>query len=201
MRAIVCTGPNNYSLSTLYTRQPKDYIIGADQGAYILAKNEIPFDLAVGDFDSVSKSELEHIKKYAKNINEYPIKKDYTDTHLAIIIAQEQGYDEIVIYGGLGERLDHTFANVHLLTLGNITMVSDKEKVYVITPGTHKIKNEFKYISFFAFEDVKELSLTGFDYPLVKHNLKRYVPLCVSNKGEGTVSFSAGLLLVIHQNE
>jgi thiamine pyrophosphokinase len=106
-----------------------------------------------------------------------------------------------LIIGGIGGRFDHSFVNVHLLTLGNISMQSSLEFMYVLQPGEHTIENTHKYISFFAMDTVTNLSLYGFTYELKDITLKQGDPLCISNRGSGVVTFETGALLVIHQNE
>ena len=200
MKCNIVTGPNNYELKSMFTVD-ETFTIGADIGAYILSKNEIEFDLALGDFDSVSPYEFEKIQKYAKEVKEYPIKKDRTDTFLAVEEALKRGFNDITIYGGLGGRMDHTYANILLLKLGDIKIVSENEVMYILDPNTYEINNTFNYISFFALEDVKGLTLHGFNYELNNYDLSEDDPLCVSNTGKGTVSFKEGTLLVIHQKE
>ncbi|AIO19571.1 Thiamine pyrophosphokinase [Candidatus Izimaplasma bacterium HR1] len=200
MKCNIVTGPNNYDLKEIFTVD-ETFTIGADIGAYILSKNEVKFDLALGDFDSVTPYEFEKIKKYAKEIKEYPIKKDRTDTFLAVEEALIRGFDDITIYGGLGRRMDHTIANIMLLKLGDIKIVSENEVMYILDPNTYEINNTYKYISFFALEDVEGLTLHGFEYELNNYSLTVDDPICISNKGKGTVSFKEGLLLVVHQKE
>ncbi len=62
MKCRIVTGPRNFDLSKIFKRDDEDFIIGADQGALLLASNDIYFDLALGDFDSVTEKELELIK-------------------------------------------------------------------------------------------------------------------------------------------
>jgi len=97
--------------------------------------------------------------------------------------------------------LDHSYANIQLLRQGNITLITNHEKIYLLSPGKHAIQNNHSYISFFAIEDVINLSLTGFKYELQNVELPVGDPLCISNQKEGVVAFDLGLLLVIHQNE
>jgi len=200
MKCKIVTGPNNYDLKKIY-EDDGTYTIGADIGAYLLAKSDIDFDLALGDFDSVTLTELDEIKLHAKEVLEYPIKKNSTDTYLAVEEALKRGYDDITIYGGLGNRIDHSLANIMLLKLGDVTIVTETEIMYVVDPGTYEINNEYDFVSFFAEEDVKQLSLKGFDYELDNYDLNVADPLCVSNRGKGTISFTEGSLLVIHQKE
>jgi len=197
----IFTGPNNYDISSLYNKEENEFIIGVDIGAYLLSKNKINMDLALGDFDSVNEKEYATIKEYSNEIKIFKEKKNFTDTYLAIQHALLMDYDEIVIYGGTGGRFDHEFANMNLLKLGKISIVSNNVLMYMLDPGSYEIENEFKYISFFAIEDVSNLTLKGFKYELKDIQLSTEDPLCISNENEGRLSFKEGLLLVVHQNE
>lgn len=197
----IFTGPSNYDISSLYNKDKKEFVIGVDIGAFLLAKHKIRFDLAIGDFDSVNEKQYQTIQEYCAEIKTFQKKKNFTDTYLALQEALKMDYDEIVIYGGTGGRLDHEFANMNLLKLGKISIVSDNVMMYMLDPGRYEIENKYKYISFFAIEDVIDLNLKGFKYELSNVNLTTEDPLCISNELEGTLHFEKGLLLVIHQNE
>ena len=196
----IFTGPNNYDLSSLYSKEKNEFIIGVDIGAYLLALDNIKIDLAIGDFDSVDSVEFELIKKHSNEIKKYDEKKDYTDTYLAIQVALSMEYDEIVIYGGTGGRFDHEFANMNILKLGKISIVSNDIMMYMLDPGSYEIENKFRYISFFAIEDIKDLTLKGFKYEISNIDLSTENPLCISNELQGSLNFKKGLLLVVHQN-
>ncbi len=196
----IFTGPNNYDLSSLYNMEENEFIIGVDIGAYLLALDNIKIDLAIGDFDSVDSVEFELIKKHSKEIKKYDQKKDFTDTYLALQVALSMEYDEIVIYGGTGGRFDHEFANMNLLKLGRISIVSNDIMMYMLDPGSYEIENRFRYISFFAIEDIKDLTLKGFKYEISNIDLSTENPLCISNELQGSLNFEKGLLLIVHQN-
>ena len=87
------------------------------------------------------------------------------------------------------------------LKLGKISIASNNILMYMLDPGSYEIENKFKYISFFAIEDIKDLTLKGFKFEVNNIDLSTEDPLCVSNEFEGSVTFKEGLLLVIHQNE
>jgi len=195
------TGPLNYNVSNLYQKDESEYIIGVDQGCKLLIENGITIDLALGDFDSLSESDDEILSKHSKSIKKFESVKDYTDTFLALKEALELNHTEIVIFGGIGKRFDHTFANLNLLKLGNIKMINDTTEMYMLDPGTYEIENAHKFISFFAIEDVENLTLNGFKYELDNIRLDIDDPLCISNEGSGTLSFSKGLLLVVSVND
>ena len=91
--------------------QKGDLVIAADGGYAYLKQLGIYPDVLLGDFDS-----LEYVPEHEHILKHSPIKDD-TDMALAVFYAQERGYRLFYLYGGLGgKRLDHTIANVQLLT-------------------------------------------------------------------------------------
>ncbi len=197
----IFSGPLNYDVKTLYTKDDNEFIIGVDQGCEVLIDNNITIDLALGDFDSLNEELLHQINQKAEEVRTFNKVKNSTDTYMAIKEALKMDYDEIVIYGGLGNRVDHSIANIMLLKLGIIVIVNNTTKMFMLNPGTYSIENEYKYISFFANEDVTNLSLEGFKYELQNITLLEEDPLCISNEGSGTITFDEGVLLVIQTNE
>ncbi|MCK5388524.1 MAG: thiamine diphosphokinase [Candidatus Izimaplasma sp.] len=197
----IFAGPLTYDFNKLYSRDEEEYIVGVDHGALLLLQNNMKIDLAIGDFDSVTEEEYKNIEEVAVVTKKFHTRKDYTDLYLAIEDVLEIDYERIVIYGAMGGRFDHSYANFSLLRLGSISIQTEEALMYALKPGTHLIKNKYKYISFFALEDIIDLTIKDFLYE--KRNFKLLVddPLCISNEGEGVVSFSEGLLLVIHQDE
>ena len=72
----IFTGPNNYDISSLYNKEENEFIVGVDIGAYLLSKNKINMDLALGDFDSVNEKEYATIKEYSNEIKIFKEKKN-----------------------------------------------------------------------------------------------------------------------------
>ena len=197
----IFTGPLNYDIKNIYNKDENEYIIGVDQGCKLLIDNNMKIDLALGDFDSIEKNSFDSIKEYAKKTVIFNKNKNYTDTFLAVSKALTLEHTEIIIYGGLGKRTDHTLANINLLKLGNINIVNNETIMYMLNPGVYEVSPSFKYISFFAIEDISKLNLVGFKFDVEDYDLIVDDPLCISNEGKGKVSFEEGLLLVIEQNE
>ncbi len=197
----IFTNPLSYTLDTLYQKDSEEVLIGVEDGAYLAVKKGLKLDVVIGDFDSLDQTKITFVKQNAAKTIEYPKKKDYTDTYLAVKAALEYTPDEIQIYGGIGARFDHTYANILLLNLGPIVMLDDSHKVYTLDPGEYTIENRFEYVSLFALEDVKGLSLKGFAYNLDKYDLAMDDPLCISNQGSGTLTFDEGVLLVIESSD
>ncbi len=188
--------PFDYNEYIIKKINKEDIIIGADRGALYLAEHQMRLDLAIGDFDSVNEKELLKIKEYAKAIEIYPAKKDWTDSFLAVKKAKEFNAEEIIVHGGIGGRISHTLANLMLLE-ENVKIHTSTKTLFVLNPGIKHIKNNKKYISFFALKEVHYLTLKGFEFEINNYNLLTTDSLCASNLGSGTVSFKTGKLLCV----
>lgn len=181
-----------------------DYI-GVDHGAYVCAKNHIPMVYAIGDFDSVNEEEFACIKDASKTIEKLSTHKDETDTESAILYALKKGYDDILLYGGLGGRLDHEMANLYLLMHRDypITMINDKNRIRVFHEGIHHCKKAYTYFSFLPLEKCC-ISLQGFAYPL-DHRILSTNDICtISNEiidKEAQVIVHKGRILVIESDD
>ena len=200
MRVNVYADPADYTLSAEDIAWA-NYHIGLEQGALKALQEGVPLDVLMGDFDSVSEADLAALKTSGVKMLTYPSEKDDSDTALAIQYALEQGATTIRVYGGIGNRLDHTYANLLWCKMAPVTFMNDVSKMYVLAPGNHRLTPRFKVVSFFALDEALTLSLEGFKYPLKDYTLTINDPLCLSNEGSGTVSFEQGLLLVIESNE
>ena len=204
---IVCGSPQLWLPDDL-----AGYIVGVDRGAIALIERNIAFDVAVGDFDSVSEIELERIRAKAGVVLELPENKDMTDCEAATQHVMEKGYRDIYLYGAMGGRFDHQFAVIGLMLKyakqdGAICLIDEQNSVFILVAGVHCIEfdRSKKYISFFALEStVKNLTLGNVEYSLRGYDLTVDDSLCVSNKPLGTsidVSFDEGYLLVVQSSD
>lgn len=188
-------------------------LVGVDYGAFSLAKRKRRFDLAIGDFDSVTACELETIRQYARKIVFLPCQKDETDTEFALQYFIKRGYHSFHLCNSIGGRFDHSLANVilakRLVLLGNDIDLSGKRiKVRILRPGSYVIKRRdypFRYCSFFALsEQVQQLTLEGFCYPLNEQDLSMNDIYTISNElksDEARITFSSGLLLLVNTED
>lgn len=176
------------------------YIIGADFGALFAIQNNLKLDVAIGDFDSITPNELTLVKKNSKKIIQLNPIKDKTDSNEAIEYAYSLG-ENVTILGGIqGNRIEHFLANVFLFKkYPKLVMIDHNSRIEIVTSPTKIFKNDYKYISFFALEEVVDLTLKGFKYPLTNYNLKIFDPLCISNEliTTGEIIFTQGMLLMI----
>ena len=160
-------------------------------------------DCAVGDFDSISANELESLKQYTKVIELNPVKDD-TDTLHALRLYSN--YDNLIILGGItGSRIDHFIANLKLFyEFPNLIIKDDNTEIKLCDKHLFFQKDEYNFYSFFALEDVYDLSLKGFKYELDNFYLSHTSPLGVSNEiieNKASLSYSKGKLLLIKTKE
>lgn len=146
------------------------FIIIADGGAKILRRYGLKADLLLGDLDSIDEDSLNYIKKNNIKISKFPAKKDLTDTHLCIEYLLKNKYDDIVIIGALGTRLDHELANVSILKklyrLNIKAKIEDNNnEVYYVEEGNYSFKKgNKKYISVINLCEETIYSTKGLEY-------------------------------------
>lgn len=153
MNTLIITGGNINKEFLQKILQKKEYskIIAADKGLEILNKINVKPDFIIGDFDSVNKKILEKYKNIP--ITYLKPEKDFTDTHMALKLAIEQGFKNISIVGAIGTRFDHCIANVHILkeALENnveVEIINENNKIKLVNKETKiKKENEYKYTS------------------------------------------------------
>lgn len=184
-------------------------IIAVDKGLENLYKLNIIPNHIVGDLDSV---DMDIFNYYINNpniqIHKYIPEKDFTDTDIALNLAISLHSTNITIIGAIGTRIDHTLANIHILTTSlnaNIPcqIIDRNNKIYLIDkPLTlQKSKTYGKYISLIPLtSSVDELTLKGFKYPLENYSLVVGKSLGVSNEitqDTASIELKQGILVVI----
>ena len=180
-----------------------DLVIAADGGYSVLKEKGIRCDLLIGDMDSIkdTPNDIQAIK--------HPVEKDETDMHLAYLEGKRRGYESFAIYGGVGGRSDHTFANYCLLSY--IKNDGNNAKLFGKSDVAFAIKNEVtrvsgkpqKSISIFAFGGIAEgVSIRGLYYELKDGRLLPEFPLGVSNHftdRDAEIEVKNGTLLIISE--
>lgn len=188
-------------------------IIAGDRGLEALYKLKIIPNHVVGDFDSVSAEILEFYKKQSQIIfHTYHPEKDNTDTDIALKLAIGLKSSEITIMGALGRRMDHAIANIHILKDALETnipcqILDEHNRIYLINKEITLEKNRVygKYISLIPLtSEVKDLTLTGFKYPLNNYDLPIGTSLGVSNEiveNIAQIKMKKGILIVIESKD
>ena len=187
---------------TLHCRPGEgDLVIAADAGYRTCVALGVTPDLLIGDFDSME------APADFPNILRAPVEKDDTDTMLAIKTGLERGYRDFVLYGCLGGRLDHAYANLQALVFlarrgASGWLLGEGLAVTAIRNGRLDFAPEHEgVISVFCPDgEARGVTLTGLHYPLQDAVLTSAFPLGVSNRFTGeaaSVSVEDGTLLVM----
>lgn len=203
---ILGAGPiEDYALLRPSVR-PEDVVICADGGYRHALAWGIEPQWLVGDFDS-NRLPVEH-----PNVIRVKPEKDDTDMELAVRKGIQLGCQEFVIYGALGGRLDHTIANLQMLSVLlnqgiKATIRDEQNELFLLNPGTVVLnQNDFPYVSLFSFSERCEgITLVGMKYPLENAVLtNQSAGLGVSNEileSSATISFRSGTLIVIRSRD
>jgi thiamine pyrophosphokinase len=148
----------------------KDYstLICADGGANSTRKLKITPDFIIGDFDSISETTLYKFKLSSKIIQ---IKRQNdTDVEKCLKFAIQKKFDEAVLLGVTGNRLDHTFCNLGIvLKFFNRIKLRIIAENSILTPYTGNIElktHPNETISLYGFDKKTKLNASGLKYPL-----------------------------------
>jgi thiamine pyrophosphokinase len=113
--AIVLAGGDPVASGIRRSLPDDAYVVAADSGVHLADGLDLHVDCVVGDMDSADPMVVDAAARAGATIERHPAEKDATDLELALLVAQRQGVDRVVIVGGAGGRLDHFLANVALL--------------------------------------------------------------------------------------
>ncbi|MBR5572695.1 MAG: thiamine diphosphokinase [Oscillospiraceae bacterium] len=191
---------NNYGFlrERLYA---DDYVVFCDSGLKHLEGLQVKPSLIVGDFDSHEQPHLD-----VETIV-LPCEKDDTDTVFAVKEAVKRGFDEFLLVGAVGARLDHTLANVSILlyldSLGKKgRIIDDYSEMEIVSQEPVSIPGQYAFFSLLNITGcARGITVTGAKYPLQDAEITCEYQYGVSNEvlaGEqATVSVKEGKLLLI----
>lgn len=178
-------------------------VIAADGGLAHLERRGLTPDLIVGDFDSLGWA------PEGPNVIRHPVEKDDTDMMLAVKTGLARGCRKFLLYGGLGGRLDHAYANLQTLAWlaergAQGWLLGSGMAATVIRNGRLDFAAGRRgTISVFCPNgEARGVDLKGLYYPLENAVLTSGFPLGVSNQFTGepaSVSVREGTLLVMWQ--
>ncbi len=207
--------PQNLAIILRKAQAAGDLIIGVDRGNLLLEEMKIIPDLAVGDFDSLKRSELAKIEKNVADIRYSNPVKDWTDSELMLRVAfNEYQVDSLYLLGATGGRLDHflinifTFLNPQMRIFAPKVTILDKQNlIRFYLPGKHLIQKENSY-PYFAVGNllpVKDLTIKGARYSLSAYS-GSYPRLFSSNEflpnqNQFEFSFDEGLVILIFSKD
>ena len=200
-KCYIVGGGENYGLD--FNPEKGDYVIAADAGYRYLKEAGITPNMVVGDFDT-----LKYVPDHPNVVQLNP-QKDITDAWEAVTRGLEKGYRDFRFYACMGGRVEHSIANIQLLTRiaeegGKGYLYDDKNVLTVIRNSEINFaerKNGF--ISVFSLSDKSTgVDISGLKYEVENAELTNNYPLGVSNEFEGKpakICVKNGTLLIIIQ--
>lgn len=178
-----------------------DYIIFCDSGLKHMENLRVQPSLIVGDFDSHENPQLD-IETIV-----LPCEKDDTDTVYAVKEAIKRRYDNFLLIGVVGARLDHTLGNVSILlyldSLGKKgCIIDDYSEIEIVSNGPAYIEDSYSFFSLLNISGtVKGITIENAKYPLDNAEITCEYQYGISNevlKGhKAAIRITEGKLLLI----
>ncbi len=181
-----------------------DYMIYCDCGLRHVDGLGAEPDLIVGDFDSYSNPEFD------TETIVLPCEKDDTDTVFAVKEALRRGFEDFLLIGVVGERLDHTLGNVSILLMldseGKVgTIIDDYSEMEIVSDRCEMpcvIDDSYVYFSLINISGTaRGVTIRGAKYPLENAEITCEYQYGVSNEVlpgcAAEVSVGEGRLLLV----
>lgn len=184
--------------------QTKNYstVICADGGAYHAYKMNLLPDYIIGDLDSITNNTLQYYRSKSKITK--LLRQNDTDVEKAIKFVVRKKFDEAVLLGVTGDRLDHTLCNlgivikyynkIRLIIIAENSVLMPLSKINIIksVPG--------ETVSLYGFNKKTKITTKGLKYPLKKTALpfgERESTSNVSTSNEIKLDIEGGIIFVI----
>ena len=186
--------------------RPADLIIAADGGLHHLLALGLRPHVLIGDLDSIGPDQARQMEAGGVRLARFSPRKDQTDLELAVRLALREGAGDILIFGALGARWDHTLANLLLLAHPDfqtvrLRLVDGAQQIYLIQEQAVIEGHPGATVSLIALTgDARGVTTEGLEYPLTRGRLAFGSTLGVSNvllAATATVRVEAGLLAFI----
>jgi thiamine pyrophosphokinase len=193
---------NNLNFHKKLIKQ-SDLIVCADGGANHCPKLKIAPNFVIGDLDSIKPALLKKFKNSKKTKVIYDPDQNKLDLELAIKLAESFKPEKINIIGALGDRMDHTLANI--ICLGQINrkikakIINEKNEIELVDKICEIKGKKGDIVSIIPLDLVKGLTYTGLKWG-VKNKSVDLGWLGICNKMTGnkaTIKLQQGKVLVI----
>lgn len=149
-----------------------DFFIYCDCGLNHFEKFNLSPNLIIGDFDTYDFNRLENYK-FNADVIKLPRAKDDTDTIFAVKEGVKRGFDDFILVGVTGGRLDHTLGNIYILLMlerlnKRAKIVDDFSEIEIISPkNPAHVNNKYKFFSIINISGTTAgLNISNAKFPL-----------------------------------
>ncbi len=208
-RAVVlCDGPPPTADVVAYWLDGADLFICADAAGHPYDHLPRLPDVVIGDFDSLSGRVLAGRggPRFLRVDDQYT-----TDSEKALLYVADGGYEEVVLLGATGWRLDHTLFNVLLLErFGErlrMCVASHSADCVRVGPGAREswaLPAGTRFSLLPLAGEARGVTLEGAAYPLLNDTLGPFGPSAISNVVSMSpllLSVASGSLLALVERE
>ncbi|MGB5896494.1 MAG: thiamine diphosphokinase [Ignavibacteriaceae bacterium] len=160
--------PPRKSVITFFQKNGFDSLLCADGGADSAIRLGLTPDFIIGDLDSISKETIKKFKNTSQ-ILQYKRQND-TDVEKCLKFAIKNKYNEALLIGVTGNRLDHTICNLGIVlkffTKINLSLLAENSYLKPYTGEVRLKTQKGEIISLYGFDKKTKITSKGLKYPL-----------------------------------
>ncbi|MCI7454731.1 MAG: thiamine diphosphokinase [Spirochaetales bacterium] len=177
-----------------------DYFVFCDGGLHHKEGLGVEPDLIIGDFDSYPR------KEYGVETIVLPEEKDDTDSLSGVKAAMERGFEDFLLVGMTGRRMDHTLCNIYLLDYierngGKALLVDDWSEMEIVEKEEVLVPDTYAYFSLIAWKGkCQGVYIDNALYPLCDALIESHYQYGISNEpleGGSKIRVEKGSALLI----
>ena len=165
--------PPKKSVINFFRKKGYDKLICADGGANSAMKMNLVPDVIVGDLDSISNDALREFKASSKIIRLK--RQNDTDVEKCLKYAIKNNFNEALLTGVTGNRLDHTFCNLGIVKKFSskieLSLVAENSYLKAYRGKTILKTNPGETISIYGLDNKTKITSIGLKYSLIKVSL------------------------------
>ena len=179
-----------------------NFLICADGGANSAKKLNIIPNLIIGDLDSIT----ENNEKYYSDKSELIkiSRQNDTDVEKALKYLIRKKFDEVILLGATGDRLDHTICNLGIVIKFynkiKISILHEKSFLKAYDNNVNLITKKDEIISLYGFDTSTKITSKGLKYSLKNVSLPFGQRESTSNVAKSemvNLKISGGIIFVI----
>ncbi|MBR4287969.1 MAG: thiamine diphosphokinase [Clostridia bacterium] len=201
-RCVIIGGADIHSYERIKKElSENDFYIFCDSGLKHMAPLGIVPHLIVGDFDSHEKPDL------SVETMILPREKDDSDTVFAAKEGLKRGFDDFLLLGAAGRRLDHTLCNVSILLMleekgKKARLLDDFSVMEIVSREPKFVSAEYPYFSLMNITgDADGITVENAKFPLENGRIPCEYQFGLSNEPlagkEAKITLREGRLLLV----
>ena len=169
------------------------FLVAVDRGLAVMEELRLTADLFVGDADSVPPDLLAGLDPGRTRVVRLSPHKDVSDLEAAFDLLTAEGRREtVLVLAGLGGRLDHSVLNLQLAAgrvgdFDGISFDDDRCEARPLRGSNVTRLSTGAIVSFVPMTNDVELTLVGFEYPLLHARIAQGSTRTLSNVAHASV--------------